>query len=169
MFALGRAKLVNALALPLIALHVLATALGGALFGADGVVGAFFVAPLAFAIVLLVVGAGRGSVAIARELARDGAALRPAGHRLLRPRGRARRDLLRGPRPGCWPSWWAAFCYGLMTSRLAPRQVRAARRRRPPSLHMTGAVRSPAARGPAARRGRAPACWPTPTRSRSPA
>lgn len=72
LFALGRAKIVNALAIPVVVLHVGITALGGALFGANGVVGAFFLAPLLFAAVLLVVGAGRGSGKIARELARDG-------------------------------------------------------------------------------------------------
>ena len=46
LFALGRVKLVNALAPALVALHVAVTALGGALFGVNGVVGAFFVAPL---------------------------------------------------------------------------------------------------------------------------
>ena len=72
MFALGRAKLVNALAPVLVLLHIAATALGGALFGVNGVVGAFFIAPATFAIVLLLVGAGRASGEIARELARDG-------------------------------------------------------------------------------------------------
>jgi hypothetical protein len=72
LFALDRAKIVNALAVPVVVLHIGITALGGALFGADGVVGAFFVVPLAFAVVLLIVGAGRGSARIARELARDG-------------------------------------------------------------------------------------------------
>lgn len=72
LFALGRAKVVNLLAIPVVILHLAATALGGALWGANGVVGAFFVVPLVFAIVLLVVGAGRGSAPIARELARDG-------------------------------------------------------------------------------------------------
>lgn len=72
MFALGRVTLVNALAPALVALHVGATALGGALFGVNGVVGAFVVAPLTFAVVLLLVGAGRASAPLARELARDG-------------------------------------------------------------------------------------------------
>ncbi|HEX6781216.1 MAG TPA: hypothetical protein VF125_04210 [Solirubrobacterales bacterium] len=72
MFALGRVKLVNALAPVLVAVHVGATALGGALFGVNGVVGAFVVAPLCFAVTLLLAGAGSGSAAIARELARDG-------------------------------------------------------------------------------------------------
>jgi len=72
LFALGRSKLVNALAPAIVVLHVAVTALGGVLFGAAGVVGAFFVVPLAFAAVLLVAGAGRGSGPIVRELARDG-------------------------------------------------------------------------------------------------
>jgi peptidoglycan biosynthesis protein MviN/MurJ (putative lipid II flippase) len=72
LFALDRAKVVNALAIPVFVLHVGVTALGGALFGANGVVGAFFIVPLVFAVVLLIVGCGRGSGAIARELARDG-------------------------------------------------------------------------------------------------
>ena len=72
MFALGRAKLVNALAPVLVLFHIAATALGGALFGVDGVVGALFLAPATFAVLLLLVGAGRASGEIARELARDG-------------------------------------------------------------------------------------------------
>lgn len=72
MFALGRAKLVNVLAPLVVVLHIAVTALGGALFGVNGVVGAFFVVPSAFAVVLLLVGAGRGSEQIAGELIRDG-------------------------------------------------------------------------------------------------
>jgi hypothetical protein len=72
MFALDRTKVVNALAIPVFVLHVAITALGGALFGANGVVGAFFIVPMIFAVVLLVVGAGRGAGPIARELAGDG-------------------------------------------------------------------------------------------------
>jgi hypothetical protein len=53
-------------------LHIAVTALGGALLGVDGVVGALFVVPLAFAVVLLLVGAGRAWSGLARELARDG-------------------------------------------------------------------------------------------------
>ena len=49
LFALGRSKLVNLLAPVIVVLHVAVTALGGVLFGAEGVVGAFFVVPLAFA------------------------------------------------------------------------------------------------------------------------
>jgi hypothetical protein len=72
LFALGRARVVNTLAPLVVVLHVAITALGGALFGINGVVGAFFLVPTAFAIVLLAVGAGRASGPIARELARDG-------------------------------------------------------------------------------------------------
>jgi hypothetical protein len=72
LFALGRAKIVNLLAIPVVVAHIAVTALGGALFGANGVVGAFFVVPLAFAIVLLALGAGREGIPIGRELARDG-------------------------------------------------------------------------------------------------
>jgi hypothetical protein len=72
LFALGRAKVVNALAPVIVVLHIAVTALGGVLFGAVGVVGAFFVVPLAFAAVLLLVGAGRAGGPIAHELTRDG-------------------------------------------------------------------------------------------------
>ena len=70
LFALGRARLVNALAPVILALHVAFTALGGLLFGAEGVVGSFCIVPLAFAAFLLVAGAGRASGAIARERGR---------------------------------------------------------------------------------------------------
>jgi hypothetical protein len=72
MFALGRAWSVNVLALPLLALHVAATAVGGAVAGSAGVVGAAFVAPLCFAAVLLAIGAGNVRGHLARELTRDG-------------------------------------------------------------------------------------------------
>jgi peptidoglycan biosynthesis protein MviN/MurJ (putative lipid II flippase) len=72
LFALGRSKLVNLLAPVIVVLHIAVTALGGMLFGAEGVVGAFFVVPLAFAAVLLFAGAGRESAPIAQELAKDG-------------------------------------------------------------------------------------------------
>jgi hypothetical protein len=71
LFALGRARLVNALAVPLVALHMLATYVGGELLGVDGVVGASFVAPLAFAAILLVAGAGRESGTLVLTLAAD--------------------------------------------------------------------------------------------------
>jgi peptidoglycan biosynthesis protein MviN/MurJ (putative lipid II flippase) len=75
MFALGRARFVNLLAIPLVVLHVVATLIGSALLGVQGAVGAFFVAPFAFGIVLLVVGAEGVARDLAREMARD--SLRP--------------------------------------------------------------------------------------------
>ena len=72
LFAAGRAGLLNALALPLVLVHLAATALGSALFGVDGAVGAFFVAPSCFAAILLVAGAGRdGAPRLTRELCGD--------------------------------------------------------------------------------------------------
>jgi hypothetical protein len=71
MFALHRARLVNALAVPLILLHIAATAIGGALFGAYGVVGAFFVSPAVFAAVMLRAGATDDSLGLAGLLAAD--------------------------------------------------------------------------------------------------
>jgi peptidoglycan biosynthesis protein MviN/MurJ (putative lipid II flippase) len=59
LFALGRARLVNLLSVPVVALHVAATIAGQRLFGVYGVVGAMFVAPLAFGLVLLAVAGGR--------------------------------------------------------------------------------------------------------------
>jgi peptidoglycan biosynthesis protein MviN/MurJ (putative lipid II flippase) len=74
MFAIGRAGLLSALALPLVLAHLAATALGAALFGVDGAVGAFFVAPTCFAGVLFVAGVGRAAAGdVAGELCRDGA------------------------------------------------------------------------------------------------
>lgn len=75
LLALGHGRLVNALAPPLLALHIGATALGGALFGSDGVVGAAFVAPAAFAVVLFLVGVHEGRWTVARTLASDGGRL----------------------------------------------------------------------------------------------
>jgi hypothetical protein len=69
MFAIGRARLVNVLAPAVVALHLVATWAGDRLAGADGAVGAFWVAPAAFAIVLLVAGAGPRLGEAARELA----------------------------------------------------------------------------------------------------
>jgi hypothetical protein len=72
MFALGRSRFVNWIAPVVFLVHIAVTALGGVLFGADGVVGAAAVVPAAFAALLLAVGAGRGAGPIARDLARDG-------------------------------------------------------------------------------------------------
>ena len=72
LFALGRAKIVNALAPVIFVVHIGITWLGGVLWGANGVVGAFCVVPLVFAVFLLLLGARGASGPIARELARDG-------------------------------------------------------------------------------------------------
>jgi peptidoglycan biosynthesis protein MviN/MurJ (putative lipid II flippase) len=72
LLALGRARLLGALALPLVLVQLGVTALGSALFGVDGAVGAFWIAPSCLAAALLVAAAGRaGAAALTRELARD--------------------------------------------------------------------------------------------------
>lgn len=71
MFALGRGKLLNMLALPLVLVHVAVTAIASALWGVDGAVAAFAVAPAIFAGILLVSGAGSDWPAVARTLATD--------------------------------------------------------------------------------------------------
>jgi peptidoglycan biosynthesis protein MviN/MurJ (putative lipid II flippase) len=74
LLALGRARLLGALALPLVAVHLAATALGSALFGVDGAVGAFWVAPACLAATLLVAAAGREYAGgLAREVGTDAA------------------------------------------------------------------------------------------------
>ena len=102
LLALGRARLLGALALPLVLIHLAATALGAALFGVDGAVGAFFVAPTCLAAVLLVAGAGRarGGPMLLRELSADAARfIRAGGDRFRRGLGdrawRCRRASLR--------------------------------------------------------------------------
>lgn len=71
LFAIGRARAVNLLAAPMLALHVAVTILAGAAFGADGAIAAMVVAPLLFAVVLLAIGARGASGAVAAELALD--------------------------------------------------------------------------------------------------
>src|SRR5882757_602826 len=66
LLALGRGKMVNVVAPIVFVAHIAWTALGGALFGVNGVVGAFFVVPICFAVVLLLGGAGRGYKPIVR-------------------------------------------------------------------------------------------------------
>jgi peptidoglycan biosynthesis protein MviN/MurJ (putative lipid II flippase) len=68
MFAVGRARLLNTLAVPLVLVHLGATAVGSALFGVNGAVAAFCVAPGCFAAVLLVTGAGHDAGRLAREM-----------------------------------------------------------------------------------------------------
>ncbi len=71
MFALGRARFTNLLTPALLAVHVGASILGGALFGAVGVVGAACVAPLLFAATMLRTGAPSIAGHLARETGRD--------------------------------------------------------------------------------------------------
>ncbi|HEV3323127.1 MAG TPA: hypothetical protein VG147_13180 [Solirubrobacteraceae bacterium] len=74
LLAVGRAGLLSALALPLVLVHLAATAAASALWGVDGAVGAFFVAPAGFAAVLLVAAAGRATAPrLALELGGDAA------------------------------------------------------------------------------------------------
>ncbi|HVD57780.1 MAG TPA: lipid II flippase MurJ, partial [Thermoleophilaceae bacterium] len=71
LFALGRERLVNALAVPLVMLHVAVTAAGDALWGAEGAVAAMCVAPIVFGSVLLAVGAGGRRRTAALQILRD--------------------------------------------------------------------------------------------------
>jgi hypothetical protein len=71
LLAFGRSKMVNVVAPVVFVAHIAVTAIGGALFGVDGVVGSFFVVPFCFAVVLMVGGAGRDCMPIVRELGRD--------------------------------------------------------------------------------------------------
>jgi peptidoglycan biosynthesis protein MviN/MurJ (putative lipid II flippase) len=72
MFATGRARLVNALAVPLLAVHLVATLVAESAFGIEGAIAAFAVAPAGFAVVLLVAGAGPATATVGRELLADG-------------------------------------------------------------------------------------------------
>lgn len=71
MFALGRTRLVNTWAPILLIAQLATTALGGALFGLNGVVGAMFVAPLAFVAFMLVSEGGTDLHRVIVELMRD--------------------------------------------------------------------------------------------------
>jgi peptidoglycan biosynthesis protein MviN/MurJ (putative lipid II flippase) len=71
LFALGRASLVNLLALPMVAVQLGATLAGNALFGIDGTVGAFFIAPLLYGVALLGFAGGRDALRVLGEVMRD--------------------------------------------------------------------------------------------------
>jgi peptidoglycan biosynthesis protein MviN/MurJ (putative lipid II flippase) len=71
LLAMGRTRLLNTLALPLVAVAFAATVLGSLLFGVYGAVGAIFVAPACLAVVLLRAGAGERAPAVARDLAKQ--------------------------------------------------------------------------------------------------
>jgi hypothetical protein len=124
LFALGRAKLVNGLAPLVVVAHVAVTAVGGALWGANGVVGAFFVVPLCFAVVLLVAGAGRGSGPIAREIARDGLRSVLAAGACFGAGAIVGQALAGGLTRALLTVAVGCALYGLLASRLAPRQLR---------------------------------------------
>jgi hypothetical protein len=75
LLALGRGRLVNAMAPGLLGLHVAATAVGGMLLGSSGVVGAAFVAPTAFAAMLFLAGTHEDRLSLLGTLAGDGGRL----------------------------------------------------------------------------------------------
>jgi peptidoglycan biosynthesis protein MviN/MurJ (putative lipid II flippase) len=124
LFALGRAKIVNLLAPVVVVLHVAVTALGGALFGVNGVVGAFFVVPSAFALTLLLVGARRASAPIARELAHDGLRFALAAAVCFGVGALVATSLVTGLAAPVLTIGVGALLYGCLTPWLAPEQVR---------------------------------------------
>jgi peptidoglycan biosynthesis protein MviN/MurJ (putative lipid II flippase) len=124
LFALGRTRLVNSLAPVVVAAHAGVTALAGALFGVNGVVGAFCIVPTAFAAVLLVAGAGRGWVPIARELARDGFRFVALAAVSFGIGAAVAESLISGLAAPLLAVGIGGILYGLTTSQLAPRQVR---------------------------------------------
>jgi hypothetical protein len=71
MFAVGKARFTNLLAPALLAVHVAASALGGVLFGAYGVVGAAFVAPTLFACAMLAKSGRETTEILIGEIGRD--------------------------------------------------------------------------------------------------
>ena len=72
LLALGRSRLLGQLAVPLVLVHIACTAAAAALFGVDGAVGAFWIAPTLLASILVSSGAGRSYAGqLARELAGD--------------------------------------------------------------------------------------------------
>lgn len=73
LFAIGRTRLLNIVVVPLVLLHLGFTAVGSLLFGVNGAVGAFFIAPTCLGVILLISGAGPASAGVARQLAIDGA------------------------------------------------------------------------------------------------
>jgi peptidoglycan biosynthesis protein MviN/MurJ (putative lipid II flippase) len=124
LFALGRTRMVNLLAPLVVAAHAGVTALAGVLFGVNGVVGAFCIVPMAFAIVLLVAGAGRNWLTIARELARDGLRFAVLAFVSFGLGTVAAEELTSGIATPLLAMGVGAVLYGLTTSQLAPRQVR---------------------------------------------
>jgi peptidoglycan biosynthesis protein MviN/MurJ (putative lipid II flippase) len=72
MFAVGRARLVNLLAAPLVVAHVAATAILSGVAGVNGAVGALAIAPAVLAAVLVVAASGASWRALTAELVGDG-------------------------------------------------------------------------------------------------
>jgi hypothetical protein len=124
LFALGRTRMVNLLAPVVVALHAGVTALAGALFGVNGVVGAFCIVPMAFAVVLLVAGAGRGWAPIGRELARDGLRFVVLATVSFGLGTAVAEELTHGIVTPLLAIGIGFALYGLTTSQLAPRQIR---------------------------------------------
>ena len=71
LFALGRARTLTTLAFAMAVVHVVLTYGAETAWGVDGTVGAFFVAPLAYGIALLVTEIGARSTAVARVMLAD--------------------------------------------------------------------------------------------------
>jgi peptidoglycan biosynthesis protein MviN/MurJ (putative lipid II flippase) len=71
LFAVGRARLVNMISIVVVVVHVTVTIVAYDLWGVDGVVGAFWIAPMGMAIVLLRIGAGEQAGAAEREILGD--------------------------------------------------------------------------------------------------
>lgn len=71
LFAIGKARAVNLLAGPILALHIGVTIGAGAAFGADGAIAAMVVAPLLFVVLLLAIGARGAVTPVAIELLTD--------------------------------------------------------------------------------------------------
>lgn len=124
LFALGKSRLVNGFAPVIVVTHVAVTAAGGALWGANGVVGAFFVVPLCFAVVLLVAGAGAGSGAIARELARDGLRFGFLAATCFGAAAVLSQALTNGLTAALLTVLFGGAAYALLSSRLAASQLR---------------------------------------------
>ena len=124
LFALGRTRMVNGLAPVIVVLHAGVTALAGALFGVNGVVGAFCIVPAAFAAVLLVAGAGRGWPPIARELARDGLRFTACAGVSFGIGVAVAESLVGGLVTPLLAIGIGGLLYALTTSQLAPRQIR---------------------------------------------
>jgi len=124
LFALGRTRLVNGLAPVVVLLHAAVTALGGVLFGVNGVVGAFCIVPAAFAGVLLLAGAGRGWPSIARELARDGLRFAVCATAAFGLGFLVATSFFDGIVAPLVAMTIGAGLYGLTSNQLAPRQIR---------------------------------------------